>query len=387
MTLSIGQTRRLLFVLLTGATIALVTLAAPGAIPPSPDTGLEGAIGRAASAFGTTEFVGWIVVTLIGLLGAAFFAGAETGLYSVNRVRLRLRSTRERPRDHLARILAGEIEKSDRSLPAMLIGFNVCSAVMALGLTAILTDRGYTEAGLIWINVFLVTPLTFVLCDTLPKEVFRADADRLTYASSPAVRLWRNLLTFTGVLPLIRLLAAGIARLVARGQADAPEASRQRIARLLKEGAQSGVISEQQLGLLDRAFALREAVVGDEMIPWAKVAAIEASWSREQIIAYIQKHPSSRFPVIGDRGNERGLLLGVSEHLDLCTRLAEVSLRELTKPTLVLPPDLPVREALKRLGASGSKMAIVARAQPPRPIGLVTLKDLVEPLTGEVRAW
>ncbi|MCU0689668.1 MAG: hypothetical protein MUE97_08015, partial [Phycisphaerales bacterium] len=175
------------------------------------------------------------------------------------------------------------------------------------------------------------------------------DADRLAYAASPAIRLWRLLVTYTGVLPLVRFIAAIISRVFAKSAADAPEASRQRMASLLKEGAQSGAISEQQLTLLDQAFALREATVGDEMIPWARVHKLDASMTRPQALRFIQRYPASRFPVVGDRASgNRALVLGVVEHLDLCTADdAAPSIANLARPAPLLTPTTPVREALR----------------------------------------
>ncbi|HZW05487.1 MAG TPA: CBS domain-containing protein, partial [Phycisphaerales bacterium] len=58
---------------------------------------------------------------------------------------------------------------------------------------------------------------------------------------------------------------------------------------------------------------------------------------------------------------------------------------QLMKPAVRLAAGVPVRDAMKRLMGAGERMAVVV--ENGRPIGLVTMKDLVEPLTGELRAW
>jgi CBS domain containing-hemolysin-like protein len=340
---------------------------------------------------------GWILVALVGLFGAAFFAGSEIGLYSVNRVRLRIRAARTTPVDRLARTLAGDVQRADRTLPALLIGFNVFSAIASLGLTAFLTGRGYSETQQIIINILLITPLLFVFTDTLPKEVFRADPDGFAYAAAPAVRLWRLATTITGVLPLVRAIAGLMARVVTRGAMDDPVHARQHIQTLLKEGAGHGVISQSQLTLLDQAFALRFSRVRDEMIPWSKAQLIDVSWPAQRILEHLAQHRASRFPLV----DQRGLVIGLVSHVDLCTALAPgplsqggaspepppetpALLRSLATPALVLSPDTPVREALAQLTRRGTKLAVVVSGS--RPIGLVTVKDLIEPLTGELQA-
>jgi putative hemolysin len=328
---------------------------------------------------GSLAFWGNVVLFLSGTLLAGFFAGCETGLYTVNRVRLRVRSARE-PADHLARSLAPQVDRAERTLPSLLLGFNAFSAVAAFGLTAILDAQGFGEVVLVLINLLCITPISFILADTLPKELYRADAERLLYLSAPVMKLWRLLITATGVLPLIEWLAHFLARFVSKtGEPDLDQA-RTHIHSLLKEGAGSGVISESQLTLLDRAFGLRETEVGDEMVPWSKCFVLNAKWDRTRIDSFLRAHPFSRLPVV----DNRGLVVGLVETLDLLLN-PKSELAEFIKPATRLTAALPVRDALKRLQSAEARMAVVVENN--RPIGLVTWKDLVEPLTGDLQVW
>ncbi len=58
----------------------------------------------------------------------------------------------------------------------------------------------------------------------------------------------------------------------------------------------------------------------------------------------------------------------------------------MTQP-LTFTPDTPLLDALSVMREQRQPMAIVREPAANRPIGLVTLKDLVEPLTGELREW
>jgi CBS domain containing-hemolysin-like protein len=72
------------------------------------------------------------------------------------------------------------------------------------------------------------------------------------------------------------------------------------------------------------------------------------------------------------------------EFVDLCLSDGR-PVSQLVKPAVRLAAGVPVRDAMKTLVGEGSRMAVVMEGG--RPIGLVTMKDLVEPLTGELRAW
>jgi CBS domain containing-hemolysin-like protein len=57
----------------------------------------------------------------------------------------------------------------------------------------------------------------------------------------------------------------------------------------------------------------------------------------------------------------------------------------LIRPLIVLDPATPLDRALSRLRQSGQRAALVG--SPAKPVGWVTLKDLVEEVTGELSRW
>ena len=53
-----------------------------------------------------------------------------------------------------------------------------------------------------------------------------------------------------------------------------------------------------------------------------------------------------------------------------------------------IPSDTRVLEALEQLRTERKPMAVVmGTGANPAPVGIVTLKDLVEPLMGDLQAW
>ena len=76
-----------------------------------------------------------IVIILLCMAGAAFFAGLETGIISLNRMRLRHLAEKG---DRAARILQNFTEQPDRLLGTTLVGTNLF-IVMASVISA---DRG-----------------------------------------------------------------------------------------------------------------------------------------------------------------------------------------------------------------------------------------------------
>jgi len=322
------------------------------------------------------------VITLAGLavLGVfltAIFAGMETGLYTLNRVRLTVRAARRQGR---AVRLRRELGHQNRTLSTLLIGTNAASYLVSYAIARLLHTLPFDDWMLIGIEVIAVTPVLFVFAETLPKDLFRTHADNWMYRLSGVLVVSKWAFRLVGLLPIVQLVGLLVERLLGSSSQDAVSA-RQRISQLIKEGVGTGVLTEFQTTLADRALAMRNRTIETEMIPWNRVATLHRDAERPQRETLIRQRNFTRMPVVDDRGD----VIGILSSLD--------ALLEPDRPTADLMIDLltfeggtPVRDALRSMREARRKMAVVV-APDGRPRGLVTLKDLVEPVTGELGAW
>jgi CBS domain containing-hemolysin-like protein len=200
-------------------------------------------------------------------------------------------------------------------------------------------------------------------------------------------------LTGVGLLPLVRALTRGVEQVMGLPQERISDA-RQRIAMLLKEGAGHGVLSESQVTLVDRALMLRGVTVGDEMVPWSLVRSVPLDADRARALKAIGASQHTRVPVMGevvrqssvgrragDAGTAQGVV-GMINQIQFYTR-PKASVAELVRPVVKLSRTTRVREALLLLREHETGLGVVEDEQ-GRPVGIVTAKDLVEPLIGEL---
>jgi len=325
----------------------------------------------------TLEMTLWWMLMLSALIASACFSGVEVGCYTLNRVRLDLRAGRTTRPDWAARVLKRELEQPDRLLAALLIGNNIVNYAGALAMTTLLEVGGRSPGQVALITTLVLTPALFVFGEAIPKELFRVEADRLTYRFAGVLSAMRLLLTYSGVLPLARLMSRGIER-AAGLKAEHISDARQRVAALLKEGAGQGELSEAQVSLVDRALVFGRVRVADEMVPWAKVRVVTMESSRVQAMRAIGAVSHARIPVVSASGR----VVGVLHQADLHTR-PDAGLHELITPPVRVRPETPAREALLAIRRAKAGIAVVEDAA-GRPTGLVTIKDLIEPLTGEI---
>ncbi|MHC5002579.1 MAG: CNNM domain-containing protein [Planctomycetota bacterium] len=317
-------------------------------------------------------------IVLLGLTLSALFSGLETGLYTINRVRLAVRDGHGDPAAMRVRAILG---KPARMLATILIGNNIANYLSSFGIAALLDRAGFVPAEAIALNAALLIPTLFVFGEILPKDLFRSHTDHWTYACSWFLRGAELLLTWTGLVPVVQGFGAATARALGGNQSQ-NRSARQRMSRLIKEGAGAGVLSETQSSLADRAMVLRDRRVADEMVPWREVVTLSAKTEPKRVRALLRRRHYTRYPIVDREGRAVGIVSLLDTLLD-----PTVDLRELAAPAIELEPDTPVREALRTLRDQRAAMAVVARPSDRRPLGVVTLKDLVEPLTGELASW
>jgi CBS domain containing-hemolysin-like protein len=325
-----------------------------------------------------TVFLLDILLALAGLTLSALFSGLETGMYTINRVRLAVRAGR---RERRARRVRAMLDDPESMLATILVGNNVANYAGTLGVAAILERLGVDPLRAILINAGLLIPLIFVFGETLPKDLFRTHTDRWTYTLSGFLTTCATIFTWTGLTPLVRGFGRAVAWVIGtRGGTVLP--ARQRMAMLIKEAVTPGVLTEAQTTLVDRALTLRDRTVAMEMVPWREVDVVSADADIETVRRMTRRRNRSRLPMVDGRGN----VVGVLTVLDALLRPDEAP-RELAEPPLDLPRELDVRTALTRMRRERRAVAIVRSRDGTRPAGMVTIKDLVEPLTGELQAW
>ncbi len=330
----------------------------------------------------TPELIFWLALAIFGTVDSALWSGLETSLYVVSRLRLASRLNDPKAKAaRAARRLKNELDNPRRALGTLLVMNNFSNFLGALATSKLLTATGLPDWAVTLITVTVLTPVLFVFAETLPKEIFRTRAEVLAYAFSPVLSTVRRILTALGIVPLI-LLITGVAERALGGKRIQTDES-ERVRALLQEAAGAGVLSPEQSELLDRASAFGATTAADEMVPWAKVKKLRDTTRPAEAAQTAVEAGVSRLPVLDRRGQP----VGIAETLDLllASDQPETQLRDLTKAAVTVDHAATVPEALAALHAAATHLAVVtAKGQ---PVGIVTIKDLVEPLTGDLQAW
>ena len=316
-----------------------------------------------------------IFLLLFCLAGAAFFAGVETGVISINRLRLQHLVRRQVPG---AKTIRHFLTHSDLLLGTTLIGTNllhVVSAVLAASIGQHLGGAaGAAAAGL------LLLVVTLVCCEYIPKAWFQAAPARRTL---PFAALLRATAWFLRPLSfLVNLVVRWtLPRRDAKEVEDKMLVSREELLHLAREGEQSGVLTRHESEMIHGVFELTHKTCATLMTPRDKMASVPVTATPAEILALARTREFNRLPVYDA---EHKSFVGVVHIFDLLADDAPAgkTAADYMRPPQLVASYLPVDHLLPRMRVTRLPLFLVTDDR-YEVIGLITLEDVLREVTGE----
>ncbi len=329
-----------------------------------------------------------IFIALAALAASAFFSGTETGLYQLSRVRVRLGIEQKR----LPHILLGKcIEDPSGLTLSILAGNNLFNYILVSIVTGLFISFGYAEYKAEIFATAILTPILFIFAELLPKHLFFSLSNTLMYTFAPFVYFFHKIFIWTGITPLLALVSRGFIRLAG---SDLPSntiimtAQRHHVKTIFQETEQEGVLSSVQTDILNRLVSIPNIRLVNVMVPISSVRTLDVSTNRQSLLEILAQCPYTRLLVY--EGNMTNILGYINIYEALCLDRDFDDLRDFIKPLSTISPSAAVTTGIELMRKKGNKILLVARAAPRqgrKPLGIVTMKDLVEELLGELAEW
>ena len=312
------------------------------------------------------------------LLLAAFFAGSETALMSLNRYRLRHRAKTGHRGARLAEAL---LARPDRLIGLILLLSTVVNVVTPtlVGLITLRLGGGYLIAA----GVITLTFVMLIFCEVAPKTFGALRPESL---AMPAAYVYTPLLWL--LYPFVwatNLLANGVLRVlgVSRQQASHSLSSEELRTVVAEAGA---MIPQRHQQMLMSILDLEKATVEDIMVPRVEIVGIDMEDSWDEILEQLRQSQHTRLPVYeGDVDRIIGVLhmkRVVHElargRFDRETLIEAASARDL----YFVPSGTPLNTQLLNFQRDKRRTAFVVDEYGDIQ-GLVTLDDILEEIVGE----
>jgi len=326
----------------------------------------------------TWPWIVWPAVFVFHLSLVGIFTGLETGIYVTNKVRLELHAEAGYP---AARRLATMLTRPNRLLANLLIGTNICFYLATFAASAMFIEAGYAHA-VEWLTLGVTAPLFFAVGDSVPKNVYRRLAERIVYPLV-GVLVWADrVFRVTGLNLLVRLFSEGLLRLLGqKPQADNSLLGHEGLAAVLAEGHAVGMLSQSQAQMAEKVMHLGQVHVRDVYIPLARAVTVPAGATWEEFLQRVGRYDFRRYPLLAG-----GQVAGVVDLFDLLSEAGPGPIDQWAFEPIVLGEAMPLAEALLTLQRSRRSMAVVTD-EAGRHVGLVTVKDLVEEIVGDLAEW
>lgn len=325
-----------------------------------------------------------LILLLVGVNGV--LAMSELAVVSSRRARLRSRAERG---ERGARIALGLAEDPGKFLSTVQIGITLVGvlagafsgATIGLRLAELLPDLGIPESAAdeagVGIVVIVITYLSLIIGELVPKQIALAAPERIAIAVAPAMLLLSRI-----AAPIVWLLdRSGKLVLWLLGQSGRRETSvsDEDIRSVLSEAAGAGVIHRAEKELIGGVMRLSDRRARGLMTPRHDVEVAEVTETRADILARFQESGHSRLPLRRDGPDD---IVGVLHSRDLLnTTDAEFDALKLMRPAPVIQETLPALTVIDRLRTSPGHILLV-HDEYGHFEGIVTPMDVLGAIAG-----
>lgn len=316
-----------------------------------------------------------LLLLMFCLAWGAFFAGMETGIISINRLRLQHLVRRQVPG---AKTIRHFLAHSDLLLGTTLIGTNL-SYVVSSVLAASIGEQLFGGVGVAIAGALLVI-VVLVCCEYIPKAWFQAAPARRTLPLAGVLRATAWVFRPFSLV-ITTLMRWTLPRRDRKRGVDKMLVSREELLHLAREGARSGVLTSHESEMIHGVFDLTHKTCGALMTPRDKMAFVAADATPEEILALARTRVFNRLPVYD---HAQKSFVGVVHIFDLLSDDAPEgkTAADYMRPPQLVAAYLPVEHLLPRMRVTRLPLFLVTNER-YEVTGLITLEDVLQDITGE----
>ena len=328
-----------------------------------------------------------ILIAVLMVVLAGLFEGAETGIYRLSRLRLRLGVER---RLWLSTLLSKVMADSAGLLLSLLVSTTLVNYVATSFITGIFLGIAASERTAEFCATIVMAPLLFVFSQLIPKNAFLYRADVLTSAVSPLLYVNHQALKWCGAIPLLKATTGLFGRLI--GSPVAPKSAitssqSREVRALLHDTQEEGLLSRVQMEMVDRIVNIHSLRLDAVMVPLERVESVSLGSNRTALLSELSKRALTRLLVWQDTPANIVGFINIYDALAFSPPFE--SLEKFLQPIHRLDADTLLIDAIDFMRRQEQKIILVTRlrAKSETPVGIITMKDLVEELIGELAEW
>lgn len=317
-----------------------------------------------------------VILLVIGLIGSALYSGMETGVVSVNRLRLQHLVRRKRPG---AAVIQRFLDQPDHLLGTTLAGTNLCN--VAVSVTSASMAVQLLGASGLWVASLISTVVLLIFGEYLPKAWFRSNP---AYRVIPFARVLQASGYFfyplsMGVMQLTRILIPGR---TGEEERNNPFITREELQFLTKEGESTGALSSEERRMMHGVLDLTRKTCADIMEPRERMVFVNPDTPAERVLELAREKQISRLPIFDESSRTFTGFVHILDVLMVNNRAAKTA-KDYARPPQYVAADARADQLLPRMRLSRQPLALV-QDERERVIGLVSIEDVLEEIVGKM---
>ena len=320
-----------------------------------------------------------VLILVLFIIGAAFFAASEAALVSLSRARARGMLDRGLRR---ANAVVKLQEDRNRSLTTILVGNTIVLLAADSLATYLFIRSGLPSAAVL--STVLMTIVFLLFGEIIPKTIAVSDSDRWALRLAPAMLIVCRLLS--PVVQTFLFLTDLVLRPFGMPHSRQIFVTEEDIRALVNVGAEQKVLEEQERQMIHSVIEFGDTIVREVMTHRQDIVAVEIDDSPRRALDLVIAEGYSKLPVYEESKDD---IVGVVHDRELLISLANgtlssTPLRQLLRPLTHVPENKKIAELLREMQRDKFSMAIVVDEY-GGTAGLVTMEDLLEEIVGEIR--
>ncbi|OIP78910.1 MAG: hypothetical protein AUK48_00685 [Oscillatoriales cyanobacterium CG2_30_44_21] len=333
-------------------------------------------------------FEALIIILLI--IANGVFSMSELAIVSARKVRLEQWAKEGNPKAKAALRL---ISSPNNFLSTVQIGITLIGILSgALGgatvaqtlekqLNKIAFLQPYSNSISFTIVVGIITYLSLVVGELVPKRLAMSNAERIACSVAPPMRFLANF-----GKPIVYLLSSSTDALLGLiGIQDTAESqvTEEEIKVMIAQGAESGMFEEAEQDMVERVFRLGDRPIKSLMTPRTEIDWLDIDAPFEETQREVLESDHSRFPVARENLDDCLGIVEIREFLNASLKGEPIDLLKVSSPPLYIAETASALSVLEQFKQSGDRVAMVTDEYGGVE-GLVTLTDLLEAIVGDL---
>ena len=316
-----------------------------------------------------------ILLFIILLIFSACFSGLETALFhlkSTSNVNDSVKKLLSRPKKILSTLITG----------------NTIVNIAIGSLAATYTVNNFSQIStlsipsLLFIEVIIVTIVILIFGEIIPKTYAISQSEKLSNVSAKFLQL---IIKIVYPIAFIFYKITDVIIKILPIKKEQIFDSEEELIMLAEVGEEEGTLDHEESDMIQSVLEFKNKLVKEIQIPRVDVVSIESNRSLDEAMDLIMNKKFSKIPVYKKTvDNIKGILYAKDITPYLIGSRPEIDLLSLAREPYFIPETKPIDEVMQEFKLKKTSIAVVVDEWGGTS-GILTLEDIVEEITGELR--